>query len=97
MLTELYRYLARQGAVREDGSIDEITEDMIGTFEEAREGALERGSLHYLRFGGREIMGQFARLMGAPDRILPRGLVTWTVLGVVLGVLVSGSCGCCPR
>ena len=91
MLTQLYRYLARMGAAQEDGSIDEITEDMIGTFEEARLEARERGPLHYLRFGGREIMGQFARLMGTPERLLPKGLVTWTVLGALLGVLVSGT------
>ena len=91
MLTELYRSLARMGAAREDGTVDEITEDMIGTFEEAREEALARGSLHYLRFGGREIMGQFARLMGTPERLLPSGLVTWTVLGGLAGALVYGS------
>ncbi len=95
MLTELYLYLARKGAEREDGTIDEITEDMIGTFEEAREEALGRGSLHYLRFGGREIMGQFARLLGTPERILPRGLLTWTLMGGFLGVLISASVWLC--
>lgn len=59
MLSFIYRLLTR---VRK---LDDVTLDMVGTFEEARVDALSRGRWNYFVFGIREISG----LLGSPGRI----------------------------
>ncbi len=79
MLSFIYRLLTR---VRK---LDDVTLDMIGTFEEARVDALSQGRWNYFVFGVREISG----LLGSPGRISK----TWWVLipGAGLAGLAIGA------
>lgn len=83
MLFFIYRLLTRAG------KRDEVTLDMITTFEEARTDALSRGRWNYLTFAIREILG----LLGSPGRLIPK--TKWTLIpvgglaGLALGVAAS--------
>lgn len=83
MLSFLYRFLAGLQCA------DELTAEMIHTFEEARREALERGGWHYMRFAFRELTGQFLRILVAPGQLAPRSF--WGALagGAVLGLLAG--------
>ncbi len=80
MLSFIYRLLAR-GRKR-----DELTQDMLGTFEEARQEARRQGWWSYLRFGAREIGG----LLRPSGRRKPRrrwlGIAASGIAGMLVGI-----------
>lgn len=84
MLSFIFRLLAR--ARKRGKATDELTQDMFGTFEEARQEARQRGWWSYLRFGAREIAG----LLGSPPRRSPRrrwlGIVASGIAGTLVGI-----------
>jgi hypothetical protein len=83
MLSFIYRLLTRAR------KRDEVTLDMIGTFEEARAEAQRRGRWSYFIFAMREISG----VLGSPHRTIPKAW--WTFIaggglaGLALGVAAS--------
>ena len=80
MLSFIYRLLTR---ARER---DEVTLDMIATFEEARADAQSRGRWSYFVFATRELAG----LLGSPSRMIPR--TRWTlIVGCALAGLALGA------
>jgi hypothetical protein len=80
MLSFIYRLLIRTRRR------DEVTVDMINTFEEARADAQSRGRWSYFRFAIRELAG----VLGSPGRLFPS--IRWKLIagcaltGLALGV-----------
>jgi uncharacterized protein involved in exopolysaccharide biosynthesis len=68
---------------------DEVTSDMMATFEEARTEARSRGAWNYFLFAAREISG----LLGSPSRINRKSALTLIagggLVGLALGVAAS--------
>jgi len=81
MLTLLYKLLLR---FRKQ---DEVTEDMLATFEEARADARARGWWSYCAFGVRELLG-VAGAPGIRGRRWPL-IVGWGAMGLAAGLLVT--------
>jgi hypothetical protein len=76
MLSFIYRLLTRAR------KRDEVTLDMIGTFEEARVDARMRGRWNYFVFAVREIVG----LLGSPGRMIPKTWGMWVAGGGLAGL-----------
>lgn len=81
MLTMLYKFLVR---FRRQ---DEVTRDMLATFEEARADARARGWIGYARFAIRELTG----LVLAPRPVKRRwpGVAAWGLGGLAVGFAIT--------
>jgi uncharacterized protein involved in exopolysaccharide biosynthesis len=86
MLSFIYRFLVRS---RKD---DDVSREMLDTFEQARADAREHGRWSYLRFAIREAGGvlSFAAFF-APGRLLLRSRIALIVGGGLLGLLLAAA------
>ncbi len=81
MLTMLYKFLVR---FRRQ---DELTRDMLATFEEARGDARARGWIHYAGFAIRELTG--LALARRPAKRRWPAVVAWGLGGLAVGVVIT--------
>jgi len=81
MLTMLYKFLV---SFRRQ---DEVTLDMVATFEEARAEASARGAISYTRFAMRELMGLAFNKRPAKRPWLP--VAAWGLGGLAAGIVAT--------